>query len=227
MALTAVQSEPDEAVARGRESLDRTWGKYPWYDAENDNVKAIPIPRDWNPNYTAPTPPAWLAGLVKMLVWTMLILVVVVLVFLLIRTYARGRAGPVSQAKDNREAAEQKRRIEALPFPVQAAKHDFLAEARRYYELGQYGEAIKYLFSYQLVQLDRRRAVRLTRGKTNRQYLRELARSPFAILTRTVEQTMLVFEDSFFGGHTIDRIRFEACWSQLPQFEAQCKRETR
>ena len=51
---------------------------------------------------------------------------------------------------------------------------DLLAEARRHYQAGNYGAAIVYLFSFQLVQLDRRQIIQLAKGKTNRQYLREV-----------------------------------------------------
>jgi hypothetical protein len=31
---------------------------------------------------------------------------------------------------------------------------------------------------------------------------------------------MLVFEDVFFGNRTLDRARFETCWSRLDEFQA-------
>ena len=55
-----------------------------------------------------------------------------------------------------------------------AGRLDLLAEARRHYQAGNYGAAIVYLFSFQLVQLDQRQIIRLAKGKTNRQYLREV-----------------------------------------------------
>ncbi len=78
-----------------------------------------------------------------------------------------------------------------------AGRLDLLAEARRHYQAGNYGAAIVYLFSFQLVQLDKRQIIRLAKGKTNRQYLREVG--PRAALLRLVEQTMVAFEDVFFG----------------------------
>jgi hypothetical protein len=67
---------------------------------------------------------------------------------------------------------------------------------------------------------------RLTRGKTNRQYLRETSRRGRTGLVGLLEQTMLAFEDFFFGNHPIDRARFEACWARLGEFESQLKRQT-
>ena len=97
-------------------------------------------------------------------------------VYFLVRAYLDrgGIHGSATAADDEAEAAERRRRIESLPFPVQAAQYDLLAEARRHYQQGHYGEAVKYLFSYQLVELDKHKIIRLTRGKTNRQYLGEV-----------------------------------------------------
>ena len=122
------------------------------------------------------------------------------------------------------------RRIEALPYPVARANLSLLDQARNFYQAGNYAAAMIYLFSHQLVQLDRRQIIRLAKGKTNRQYLREVAGhlghhvlvvgGSAELLCRLVGQTLVAFEDVFFGHHDIDRRRFEACWSRLPEFES-------
>jgi hypothetical protein len=57
----------------------------------------------------------------------------------------------------------------------------------------------------------------LSKGKTNRQYLREVGhRAP---LRQLVEQTMVAFEDAFFGRHSLDQTRFESCWFRVGEFE--------
>jgi hypothetical protein len=104
------------------------------------------------------------------------------------------------------------------------AKGDLLAQARYYYEQGNYAEAIIYLFSYQLVELDKFSVIRLSKGKTNRQYLRETSRA--AVLAGALERTMLAFEGVFFGRRGLDRAAFEACWNSLPQFEQQLRSST-
>ena len=58
---------------------------------------------------------------------------------------------------------------------------------------------------------------RLTKGKTNRQYLREIG--PRRRLRDLVERTMIAFESVFFGHHPLDQRRFEACWSQVAEFQ--------
>jgi hypothetical protein len=72
--------------------------------------------------------------------------------------------------------------------------------------------------------MDKNQVIRLTRGKTNRQYLREIARRP--PLRALVEQTMVAFEDVFFGNHPLDRSRFESCWQQLDSFDRLVKGAT-
>ncbi|MBN1591098.1 MAG: DUF4129 domain-containing protein [Pirellulales bacterium] len=231
--LVTAAIEPDESIARGRESLDRWWGGYPWYDSATDSVKPIEIPElpkaesDWNWDWLDFDFPLAAAEFLKWGIWTLLIVLVVVLVYFLLRAYFRdGNLRWAKGTESKKAQTDLQRRLEALPFAIKATKLDFLDEARRYYEQGQYGDAVKYLFSYQLVELDKHRVVRLTRGKTNRQYVREVGRAGRAPLSRVLEQTMLVFEDFFFGNHPIDRVRFEACWSRLPEFEAQLTGET-
>jgi hypothetical protein len=112
---------------------------------------------------------------------------------------------------------EERRRIEALPEPVRERTR-LLDAARRHYQNGNYDEAIIYLFSHQLVCLDKNYLIRLTRGKTNRQYLRELG--PRDTIRRILADTIVAFEDVFFGGRSIGQERFERCWNRLGEFES-------
>ena len=59
--------------------------------------------------------------------------------------------------------------------------------------------------------------IRLAKGKTNRQYLREIrTRAPLrALMMRTVS----LFESVFFGRHQLDRASFKSCWTELDQFQ--------
>src|SRR5262249_31318311 len=111
----------------------------------------------------------------------------------------------------------------ALPFKVRAATTDFLAEARRLYDAGQYSDAIIYLFSYQLVELDKYHVIHLAKGKTNRQYLRELRPRP--LLAGVIETTMVAFEDAFFGKKQLSRETFERSWLRLNEFKLELDRE--
>ena len=69
-----------------------------------------------------------------------------------------------------------------------------------------------------MVQLDKHHLIHLSKGKTNRQYLREVGRR--AALGKLLQQTMVTFEDVFFGNHAIDRARCDRCWSKQDRFQA-------
>ena len=183
----------------------RHWPSYPWYDAQQDSLKPITLPQKPPPLPREKTPLPELSGLLHLLAWTVLAVVIAALAFLLMQTLlARRREErlPSDVVKDGDAAS-----VEMLPFPVAAARGDLLAEARRHYEAGNYGAAIIYLFSFQLLQLDKRQIIRLSKGKTNRQYLREIG--PRAVLMKLLEQTMVAFEDVFFGNRQLPRERFE------------------
>jgi hypothetical protein len=229
--FSAGVEEPQQAVDAGRESLNPWWSSYPWYDSTNDDVEAVDLSRPWwedwelpdwdwlnslgNWNFSLPDSPLqWLA-------WITVGVLLILVVWLLIRAY-RGSSARKSQAvakkqetKDENDAA----RIESLPFSVAKGRLNLLAEARRYYDNADYAKAVIYLFSFQLVELDKHQHIHLTKGKTNRQYMREVGRR--RSLRTLVEQTMVAFEDVFFGNLTLDRRRFESCWSRLDEFQTQ------
>ena len=76
--------------------------------------------------------------------------------------------------------------------------------------------AIIYAYAYQLMELDQHHAIELRKGKTNRQYLRELRSQPR--LRELLRGTMRAFEDVFFGHHTLSRPQFQRCWDGLEEF---------
>jgi hypothetical protein len=106
-------------------------------------------------------------------------------------------------------------RLEELPFTLEQPADDLLTAARRAAEQGDYDRAIIFLYSHQLLELDRREAIRLTKGKTNRQYLRELRLRPG--LAPLLATSMVAFEEVYFGGHALGQERFEVCWQQAIQ----------
>lgn len=230
------QSSDDPAVEAGREALGKS-GDHPWYDAEQDTLNRIDVKPtqvgfwewfwdlfpDWNWGSGSGGGGAGggLSMFLRILAFGLIVAVALVLVFLLARAFIKQDNFPLSPASGNANGDEAagRRRIEALPFAIAADMSNLLEAARHYYELGQFGEAVKYLFSYQLVQLDRCHLIRMTRGKTNRQYLRELGRGHS--LRPHVEETMTAFEDFFFGNRAILRPRFETCWSRVEHFDAQ------
>ena len=227
-----VKSNDPWAVQAARDGLRET-NNYPWYDAEEDNLRQLefepptppPEARDWELNLpqwqTQQRNWNWNIGFwegIQWVVWAILVIFLVVSIGLLIRVmWQHDRMpGQISAAMQQDALAREAEQIENLPFPVERPKSDLLGEARHNYELGNYGEAIVYLFSYQLVHLDKHQLIRLAKGKTNRQYLRELRDRQG--VRGMLRQTMIVFEEFFFGDHVIEKNRFEACWRRLDDF---------
>jgi hypothetical protein len=230
---------PEAAVDAGREALHgRT--DYPWYDAEKDTVRRLevaPPKTDELPNRQSrwsakASPPnasttatrssgGIMASVLQALGISLLVALLVAIAVLIARAALRQEAAGEPGAAVV-ETSHDVDRVENLPFQVRRPTGDFLSEAERLYQAGEYSEAIIYLFSYQLVQLDRSHVIRLAKGKTNRQYLREMRNRP--ALRGMLEGTMVAFEDVFFGHHPLDREQFEACWKQLDAFRGELQR---
>ena len=214
--LSPAMADPEQAVEAARGALSRRW-QYPWYDAQTDSVRRIDV-RDETPPAESPArrDGAPLGALLQGLGWAGIAVLLALMIGLMVAAWwgrgddLAGRPGAAARAGPNH--------VEALPLPPGAAGVGLLDEARRLYEQGDFSRAVVYLFAHQLLELDRLQVIRLARGKTNRQYLREVGRR--AALRQLVEQTMVAFEDVFFGNRTIDRARFEACWTRLAEFQA-------
>ena len=242
LACLTVASPADsgQSVEAGRKALDRWVWDYPWYDSQTDGVRRARVSQPWYVRWewlvdamrdfferleglfsfrgggTGST--SWSWG--RWVVLTILVALLILLAYLAIRIWrarAQGSSGAAAKAEAS-DKIEEKRRVEALPAGVGRKRGDLLDAARECYQQGQYREAIVYLFSYQLVRLDKNQLIRLAKGKTNRQYLRELGRR--LTLRRLLEQTMVAFEEVFFGNYAIDRARFESVWSRLNDFES-------
>lgn len=212
-------ADHDRSVAAGREALDHWWGGYPWYDSQTDGLRRIELQQPADYGWTRGRTPDWDFGpALRWLAWGVLALVLAAAVFLLIRAYLDPQGGAEDTNRQSESSRQDGDRVEALPMSLQGGRLDLLQEARREYGRGNFGRAIVYLFGFQLVELDRRHVIRLSKGKTNRQYLREVGTRE--ALRRLVGQTMLTFEDVFFGNRAIDRTRFEACWSRLDEFQS-------
>jgi hypothetical protein len=211
---------PEKSVTAGREALKSSAGDRPWYDAEADDVRPVdltpPPQTDDVPADERSRGSSWALGALQSLAYLATAAVFAGLAYLLIR--ALWKWSPEEQKAKKAVTAEEKRRHEALPLQIERPRGNLLDHVRECFEQGRYGEAMVYLFSYQLIELDKRQLIHLTKGKTNRQYLGEL-RGRMA-LRQLVEQTMVAFEDFFFGHHPIDRARFESCWTRLAQFES-------
>jgi hypothetical protein len=232
-------SAQEDAVELGKEALSGA-GRFPWYDRRQDDIRRLnTVPRKPLPNRgeqwtsrpaapTAATPAAapgrfnWFGPLLQWTGLSVLIILLGIIAYLVATSLLTEEVSETSAARRVVESRRDADRVEALPFQVRAARGDFLAEARRLYEAGRYSEAIVYLYSWQLVELDKHHVIRLAKGKTNRQYLRETRHRP--ALAWTLEITMLAFEDAFFGGKTLPREMFQRSWQRINDFQAELQR---
>ena len=221
----AGELEDAQAVQAGAEGL-RQAARFPWYDADADGLRPVQLPTyqpppqssnwQWQPTNRRRGNWQWLWRLLEYVVWGVLAFALFLLLFVLLRNLSQRLPKQGVGAADRERGQTEADQIEKLPFQVRRPQTDLLGEARRHYQLGHYGEAIIYLFSYQLVRLDKSQLIRLAKGKTNRQYLGELqSGSP---LKRMLAQSMSTFEDVFFGNYGLSRERFEACWNRLDEF---------
>src|SRR6185436_7023096 len=242
----ATAAEPADdgasAVETGKEAFSGM-GRVPWYDrtkdearplhmvprntADSDNRKSTWTKQDTSTATTGGSSPrlSLLGGVLQWVGLTVLIILLGVLAFLIATAFLKDEVGETTAARKVVESTRDAARVEALPFAVRKPTGDFLSEARRLYEAGDYSEAIIYLFSYELVQLDRQHLIRLTKGKTNRQYVRELRQRP--PLQAILDTTMIAFEDAFFGRKTLPRERFEGCWQRLDEFHRELEQVER
>jgi hypothetical protein len=238
-AIVAQELTAENAVDVGGEALAES-GNYPWYDESKGEVRRINVKganasdsanRDskWtrSPGTTTTGRRGWwgftgLATGLHYLFVVVFILILGLIVYLVARAFLKDETQDDSVVRRSVTASQDVDRVQALPFQLRKPTGDFLAEARRLYQAGNYAEAVIYLFSYQLVQLDRHHVIRLAKGKTNRQYLRETRQRP--VLRTVLEPTMIAFEDAFFGHKQLSRERFEDCWNRLDEFHAELTR---
>jgi hypothetical protein len=217
-AFAGQQGQLDNPVEAGKQAFAD--GDYPWYDAATDSLGPM--------EFLDPVDLGWrlgsLSSVLRFLGWMALGLLIAALVAVLFYVARNRAARAASVAVVEQDALVRADQVEALPFLAERPKGDLLGQARRHYQEGNYSEAIIYLFSYQLVELDKFAVIHLAKGKTNRQYLRETSR--VSLLRSMLEGTMLAFEDVFFGRRTLDRARFEACWNNLPEFDEQLQSVT-
>jgi hypothetical protein len=235
--LFAFSSLADEkrdqaAVESARESLGG-YNEFPWYDAEKDSIRRVDVtpPADvegrkskWETKPINWSFPDWLGHLLEAFGWLILALAIALVVYALVRAFGVSDwFSPAGGAADSDVDSLHGDidRVESLPFQLQRPQSDLLSEARRQYEAGNYGQAMIYLYSYQLVELDRHHLIRLAKGKTNRQYLRELRQRQRHELWSVLHGSMITFEDVFFGHHVLNRTRFEDCWHKLNEFQQQ------
>jgi hypothetical protein len=219
------QIDEERAISAGAEALD-SWWNYPWYDDSTDDIRRINLQsRSSQSTSSRQTGPRTTGGSwdLEWLGWVLIAMLTVGIVTLLVRIYLNREAQRRSLGKAQIAGAiSSSDRLEELPFELSPPEEGLLAAARRAYEAGDFSRAIILLYSHQLIELDRHDAIHLTKGKTNRQYLRELR--PHGGAQALLATSMVAFEDAFFGGQSPSRERLDHCFRRalelLSSFEA-------
>lgn len=220
----------DSSVTAAREVLRAQRG-WPWYDADRDALRRITVaPNEEDQRRRSrwatesdkeavereAAPVSFFAKLMQILAWTLLGAILVALMWLLVWAARRLDTYRLARGETIQRAAIGPERAEDLPMALPPTDQDLLAAARASYAAGDYNMAIIYAYAHQLVELDSRHAIQLRKGKTNRQYLRELRAWPR--LRELLRETIRAFESVFFGQHTLSRLQFERCWERLDEF---------
>jgi hypothetical protein len=216
------------AIEEARRGLVRA-GRVPWYDRDRDALRrlvvepATPPSRAAAPHVPPPSRTAaparwWLGQVLQGLGLSVLAVVLCLVAVALVASFLKQEQQETTERKviaSRREAD----RVASLPLPLDAAPADLLAEVRRLAAQQRFSEAVVYLYSYELLLLDQHQVLRLARGKTNRQYLREVRGRP--TLAGILERTIETFEAAFFGQKRIPPQWFAACWQDLEAFHAE------
>lgn len=189
-------------------------GGFRWYDEATDDLRPLRVLPSEEPrkrSESASQATTWLA-------WVFLIVLGLLLVGIPLYLAFNRAPPPTLESSVPRRLSIQADRIVALPVQLDPKSDNLLEESQKHFRLGDYKQALIYLFSHQLLVLDQAHFIRLSRGKTNRQYLRELRRHR-PDLASLLEPNILAFEQVYFGQHAIDQTRYQQCWEQFRQME--------
>ena len=202
-------------------------------DSVNRDSRWLPKPKKLKQKKTTTAPagggPALTgggSGGVSFLAWVLIAVLIVVLVALIIFAFTKadiqfgnedlarkkGRSG-------DKPDADLLERIKELPAELRRTDVNVRDEAYRLMQLGQFDLAIILLFSHQLLSLDHAGYLRLSRGKTNGRYVREVRRRDRQC-ANWLRETATAFERSYFGHHSVDADWFDRLWQQNLQMES-------
>ena len=217
-------ADDTKVVEKTKQLLGKQFGrKYPWYDSETDSAKFIPFPVDRNNRSKEPRNFAkWdiLSIITNALVIIGIALLLWIIIWLVIKFFP-GLQNLTPEGQNDEK--QRKRRLETLPVEARDDMNDLLGAAWRAFESGDLRQAVILYFSFQLLELDKNELIRLHRGKTNREYSRELKnRINIRVL---YEQAMYLFERVYFGEHKINRSEFLPLWDSREQFMAAIKQQ--
>lgn len=154
--------------------------------------------------------------------WIVLLLVLgiiflAVIFYLLARTdWGRGITARSQRTARRRKAVAK----EELPFELEVAHlsvDGLWQQATKAKQQGDFRHALMFLYSYLLVELDAHQLIRLSRGKTNRDYGREL--NGATSIHSCFMSTMEAFERVFFGRVHLESEQVDELFNQVGRLE--------
>lgn len=232
-------------VVSPSEVFGQSKSEMPWYDASSGDIRPIGLEKrpeartanrdsvpdyippketnnsnNWNLNNRPNVSAATAGSLLSIFVWTISIIAAFAVTGIIIWLVFASRSGNSEVEDEYLTQRTIEESIKQLPFELETdqAFGDFRSLAQQMYQKGDLRRAMILLFSHVLVSLDQKGFVRLKKGKTNRQYLREL--QPYQALGGYFGQVMVRFEEAFFGDRELEKNEFETCWNGLDGFMA-------
>lgn len=215
---TAARADEGSAVESGdgaRRAVERQ--SFPWYDRATDGYR--PIVRA--PLRSGPSPsvegqgidPRTVGAVGSGIIVALLVAAVGGLAWLLVRHGLSDGVPFPARSSEEWKGVRVEDVAAALPAGLSLGDGDLLSRAAALAETGDYAAAMLHLHAWTLVELDRRGALELARGKTDRQYAAEVAtrRPEAAALFR---RSSRLFEDAFFGRLPVSRSDFESVWER-------------
>lgn len=176
-------------VLAAAESVDTYLGRQPWYDRQGDTWQRVVPQKQPEENVrsdSGDTSPFAFARYV-------VVVALVVLVLTLVWKIRAGKAPLPKLRRDARVGAA----VAALPFAIPEAggepEHEYESACARQ----DWARAVIWLFAWQLRSLEMVGRIHLVQGKTNHQYLAEVAAD--AVVANALAATISAFERSYFG----------------------------
>jgi len=199
-------------------------------DSENRDSRWLPKPEKpaakAAPAAAKPAVTSWYSGITiwNVIGWFFLLLLIGALVAMLVYLFANSafefRPDLVNSAAVQHHSLDEqtKQRIAKLPAELRDTNVNPRAELERLMNAGDFDRAIIFLYGHQLLLLDRIGWLRLSRWKTNNQYVRETRQSHTDVGDQ-LGQTARAFEQSYFGKHSITAEMFEPLWQDNLRIE--------
>ncbi|MEM9585853.1 MAG: DUF4129 domain-containing protein [Planctomycetota bacterium] len=164
--------------------------------------------------------------------WIVLLVILVGVVWMLVYAVSRAEFEPATATANGASRVagptdeQLKERIKHLPPELRRTDVNMRSEAERLMKEGAFDQAIILLFGHQLLLLDSAGLLRLTRGKTNGRYVREVKGSD-RDTAKLLRGTADAFERSYFGRHTLTGPHFQGLWAanQMLEENLQKRRE--